>query len=127
MPNAAQQAQLIREQGRHCRFCGIPVIRVEVRRMIHKLYSMELPWGRSNLQQHAAFQAMWMQFDHIRPHALGGKNDLGNVVIACAPCNYARMEHTLEEVGLDDPRSRPRVQSDWDGLESILVAPAGAR
>jgi hypothetical protein len=124
MPNAAQRAELIREQGRHCRFCGVPVIRVEVRRRLHKLFPEALPWGRTNDDQHAAFQALWMQFDHVIPHARGGGNDLGNVIITCAPCNFARMNYTLEEVGLEDPRLRPPVRSDWDGLENILSAKA---
>ncbi|MCX6971643.1 MAG: HNH endonuclease [Verrucomicrobia bacterium] len=54
---------------------------------------------------------------HLLPHARGGTNDLENIVITCAPCNYARMNHTLEEVGLIDPRTREPIKSTWDGLE----------
>jgi hypothetical protein len=53
----------------------------------------------------------------VIPHAVGGTNDLDNVVVACAGCNYARMDYTLEEMGLEDPSTRPRKVSDWDGLE----------
>jgi 5-methylcytosine-specific restriction endonuclease McrA len=60
---------------------------------------------------------MWLQYDHLLPHARGGTNDLGNIVITCAPCNFARMNYTLEEIGLLDPRTREPVRSDWDGLE----------
>ncbi len=90
MPNAAQRAQLIRDQAGTAGSVR-PVIRVEVRRKLHKLFPEALPWGRTNLEQHAAFQALWMQFDHVIPHARGGRNDLGNVIITCAPCNFARM------------------------------------
>lgn len=31
--------------------------------------------------------------------------------------NYARMDFTLDELGLRDPRDRERVRSSWDGLE----------
>ena len=117
MPTTAEKFLLFERDGFHCRFCGIPVIRREVRERIRKVYPDALPWGRTNPTQHAAFQAMWAQYDHLLPHARGGTNDLSNVVITCAPCNFARMNSTLEEVGLIDPRTRERVRSDWYGLE----------
>ena len=49
---------------------------------------------------------MWAQYDHLVPHARRGTNELGNLVITCAPCNFGRMEHCLEDVGLIDPRTR---------------------
>lgn len=74
-------------------------------------------WGRNNKDQHAAFQAMWAQYDHVLPYTRGGSNELDNLVVTCAPCNFGRMQYTLEEVGLLDPRSRAPVRSSWDGLE----------
>lgn len=116
MPNRAEQTALIQRDGFHCRFCGIPVIPKSVRQNISRAYPDAVPWGRTNPTQHAAFQAMWLQFDHILPHARGGDNSVENVVITCAPCNYGRMNYTLDEVGLIDPRTRPPTQSDWNGL-----------
>jgi hypothetical protein len=117
MPNCAEKVVLYRRDGHHRRFCGIPVIRREVRKRIMSVYPAAVPWGDKNAQQHAAFQLMWAQYDHVIPHARGGTNDLHNVVISCAPCNFARMSSTLEEVGVLDPRTREPIHSDWDGLE----------
>jgi len=117
MPTAAENHELHQRDGYHCRFCGIPVIRKETRIRIMEVYPDALPWERKNPEQHAAFQAMWLQYDHLLPYARGGNNDLGNIVITCAPCNFARMNYTLEEVGLIDPRIREPVRSSWDGLE----------
>lgn len=117
MPNAEERRLLHDRDGFHCRFCGIPVIRKEVRARIAKAYPDALPWGRRNPEQHAAFQAMWLQYDHLLPHARGGDNGLENIVITCAPCNYARVDFTLEELGLADPFARHPVRSNWDGLE----------
>ncbi len=64
---------------------------------------------------------MWLQNDHIIPHSRGGHTTLDNMVITCAPCNFGRMEYTLAEVGLADPRDRPPVISDWDGLEALVA------
>lgn len=117
MPTAAEKQSIHERDGYHCRFCGIPVIRREVRARIAKRYPKALPWGTRNVEQHAAFQAMWAQYDHVVPHAKGGKNELGNMVLTCAPCNFGRMSNSLEEVGLLDPRDRDPVRSQWDGLE----------
>jgi 5-methylcytosine-specific restriction endonuclease McrA len=117
MPPTAVKRALLKRDGYHCRFCGIPVIRETIRRRIKAVYPNALSWGRTNLTQHAAFQAMWVQYDHILPHARGGDNSLDNMVITCAPCNFGRMNYCLEEVGLIDPRTREPVRSSWDGLE----------
>jgi 5-methylcytosine-specific restriction endonuclease McrA len=91
MPTSQEQHKLHFRDGYHCRFCGIPVIRQEIRQRIRKAYPVALRWGRRNADCHAAFQAMWAQYDHVVPHARGGTNDLYNLVVTCAPCNYARM------------------------------------
>ena len=117
MPTTAEKQTLLQRDGLHCRFCGIPVIRTEIRKRIHEKYPDALPWGNTNQSQHAAFQAMWVNYDHVLPHARGGTSELDNVVITCAPCNYARWNYVLEEVDLIDPRTREPVRSSWDGLE----------
>jgi 5-methylcytosine-specific restriction endonuclease McrA len=108
---------LIQRDGHHCRFCGTPVIRKEVRRRVTSAYPDLRIWGVGNINQHAAFQTMWAQFDHILPYTRGGTNEIDNLVVTCAPCNFGRMQYTLEEVGLVDPRTRDPVRSTWDGLE----------
>lgn len=120
MPSRALKHLLLQRDGYHCRFCGIPLIRMEVRALLHTLYPAALPWPKVSAGQHAAFLTMWVQYDHILPHARGGTTDLENLVIACAPCNFGRVQHTLDEVGLEDPRVRELFRSNWDGLERLL-------
>jgi 5-methylcytosine-specific restriction endonuclease McrA len=119
MPIPAQKAELLARDGYHCRFCGIPVIRGEIRKQIRAVFPEALPWGAANIEQHAAFQAMWVQYDHLVPHASSGTNDIENIVITCGPCNFGRMHYSLEEVGLVDPRTREPVRSSWNGLEQF--------
>ena len=120
MPTTAEKQALLDRDGYHCRFCSIPVIRKEIRNRIKSEYPESVGWESTNQSQHAAFQAMWVQYDHLLPHARGGSNDLQNMVITCAPCNYGRCSHLLEEVGLHDPRKRMPLKSDWDGLERFV-------
>ena len=117
MPDTNLRRALHERDGYHCRFCGLPVIRAEVRRRVHREYPSALPWGRTNAAQHAAFQAMWAQYDHVLPFSRGGANDLSNLVVTCAPCNFGRMEYTVEELGLADPLLRMPARTAWDGLE----------
>jgi len=120
MPDSNIKRQLIGRDGHHCRLCGIPVIREEVRKRLHALYPDSLPWAAGNINQHAAFQVLWLQYDHLVPHARGGSNDLDNMLIACAACNFGRMQYTLEEVGFAPVSSIERTRSLWDGLERVL-------
>lgn len=120
MPTTADQAALIARDGRHCRFCGIPSICAEVRKALHRAYPDAARWGDRNAEQHAGLQAMWLQFDHFLPHARGGRNDLGNMLVTCAPCNCGRSNLALAEAGLADPRIRSPVASVCDGVERLL-------
>lgn len=117
MPTTSDKVVIHQRDGYNCRFCGMPVIRREARTRIRALYPNALNWGSKEVEQHAAFQAMWAQYDHVVPHAKGGTNDLENLVLTCAACNFGRAGYTLEEVAVSDPRLRPPVRSIWDGLE----------
>lgn len=119
-----QQAVLLRD-GYHCRFCGMPVIPTAIRQLMAKAYPVAVPWGRTNITQHAAFQCLWLQFDHILPNSRGGTSAIDNIVVTCAPCNFGRMETTLAEARLVDPLSRPTPRKwpgfdQWDGLTRLL-------
>ncbi len=125
-PSNKQKQALVNRDGYHCLFYGIPLIRAEIRDAIRKHYRNELKWGRRKLSQHAGFQCLLMQFDHVLARSRGGRTDLDNLIITCGPCNYGRGDRTLEEVGLIDPRTRPitKIACDriatWDGLERFI-------
>jgi len=119
MPSAQQKSEVIDKFGRNCAFCGIPLISREVRVFLKKQYPNSLSWGRTNQTQHSAFQCMWLQFDHVIPHCYGGDNSTGNIVPACAGCNFGRMDRMLEQVGIADPREIKISKSTWDGLERV--------
>jgi hypothetical protein len=126
MPTQLTQLTVLQRDGHHCRFCGIPVISDKIRKLAQASYPEAVPWGRTNISQHAAFQCMWLQLDHLLPNSRGGTSDPENVVVACAPCNFGRMEATLAEAQILDPlaipvHSRWLGASEWDGLQRALV------
>ena len=122
MPTRTEKAEIHKRDGYNCRFCSMPVVRPETRSLIRIEYPNALLWGRKEVEQHAAFQAMWAQYDHVLPHARGGTNDLENLVLTCAPCNFGRGGYTIEEVGVQDPRERPITKFSWDGLERFSLS-----
>jgi HNH endonuclease len=127
MPDVVTQRALHARDGFYCRFCGIPVVRKQVRERLRALYPEASLWGRSNGSQHAALQCMWAQYDHLIPYSRGGDSGLQNMVITCAPCNYGRMEYTLAEARLQNPLERAPREGSWDGLEQVLLTPTAQR
>ena len=121
MPSLVERNAVHARDGYYCRFCGIPVIRKQVRERLRKLYPDVQIWGKTNKAQHAALQCMWAQYDHLLPHSRGGSNSPDNIVVTCAPCNYGRMQYTLEEAGLMNPLEREPRRGSWTGLEQLLA------
>jgi hypothetical protein len=122
----ALQRDLVARDGHHCRFCGVPLIRAEVRKILMAVYPNEVPWEPYDVErQHSAFFPMWLQYDHVVVHSRGGETTMENVVVACGVCNFARDRFMLQEVGVSDPRVHIRLPTwdgrmEWDGLERLL-------
>ena len=116
----ALEATVVARDGHWCRFCGIGVIRREMRTAVRNAYPDALRWGAKVEEMHAGFMAMTACFDHVLPYSRGGATDLGNVVLCCWPCNNGRASLTLQEVGVVDPRERVPAPGPgwetWDGL-----------
>ncbi|WP_428378152.1 HNH endonuclease [Lichenicoccus sp.] len=62
---------------------------------------------------------MWAQYDHIVPHARGGRSDLENVYLTCAACNYGRGDFLLEDMDLIHPGLHCPRQGTWNGLKDF--------
>lgn len=124
MPTAETEAALLERDGLACRFCGVPLVYPAVRKAACALYPDVVRWGLAS-EDHAGFKALWLQFDHLVPNSRGGESTLENMVVTCAPCNYSRMDYTLEEAGIEDPRTLPPLRlwdghGSWNGLIALL-------
>lgn len=122
----AMKKALVARDGFHCRLCGIPLIRPEVRKALNRHYPEAARWtGAKAREQHRGLQVMWLQYDHVVVHSRGGETSMENIVVTCPACNFGRDRYMMSEVGLRDPRDHPRSPSwsgwrDWDGLEHLL-------
>lgn len=119
--------RLVDRDGFLCRYCSLPVIPSTVRDALRQAYPSSVGWGSTNAAQHSAFQALWLQYDHVVPLARGGVNDETNLVVCCAACNFMKWNYCLAEIGLTDPRSRPVVSTSWDGLTRLIGGPSRCR
>ena len=117
MPTASQKRALHERDGYACRYCGMPVIRREIRKKLVAAYPNAVRWGRRDALCHTALLTMWAQYDHVVPHSHGGTNELENLVVTCSACNFAKWHYTVAELGLSDPRLRNPIESEWGGLE----------
>ncbi|HSF96943.1 MAG TPA: HNH endonuclease [Thermohalobaculum sp.] len=111
---------VLKRDGFRCRYCGIPVVHADIRKIAVKLYPDVVVWdSRDAAKQHAGFQCLWLQFDHVEPHSHGGRSTEENLVVSCALCNFGKDKHTLRQLGLEDPRLRAPDPMDYDGLERL--------
>lgn len=81
MPTTATKKAVVERDGYHCRFCGIPVVDPAIRTLLNREYPDTVTWTNRNAGQHAAFQCMWLQYDHVLPNSRGGESSLENVVV----------------------------------------------
>jgi len=121
MPSIALQHEIFHRDGWRCRFCGIKVISKAARSVLAHRLGIPVNWTSNKLQSNSALYALASSLDHVIPHGRGGKNEPGNFVTACYGCQFGRGEWTLEEVSVQDPRTRSPVKDSWDGLTRILA------
>lgn len=116
----ATSAAVLQRDGYRCRYCGIPLIHADIRKLAHRLYPDAVPWEPYDVKkQHSGFACLWLQFDHVVPHCHGGRSSPDNVVASCALCNFGKDKYTLRQLNLADPFLTPPTPSTWDGLERL--------
>jgi len=121
-PSKSQMELVFQRDGYHCRYCSLRIIPNYVFDLFGRIVGLDVfaTGGRAE-QRHGAALTFRGCADHVVPHFLGGKTDLDNLVTACWPCNFGKDRFTCDEIGIEDPRLRPRLASnEWDGLVSLV-------
>ncbi|MDH2328858.1 hypothetical protein QCN27_18570, partial [Cereibacter sp. SYSU M97828] len=78
-------------------------------------------WGKGHMGQFS------MEIMTPTGSRLGGNqhSTADNIVVCCALCNFGKDRFTLMQLGVEDPRPRPPLPIDWDGLERFRAAGIG--
>ncbi|WP_436793481.1 HNH endonuclease [Actinospongicola halichondriae] len=119
---AATLRTIQERDGWRCRFCALRLINWKVLKLLCARFPEELPWGRRDAEQHAAVAGSRFSPEHVVPRSSGGSNEPDNLVSACWTCQFSKGDCTVEELWLEDPRDRPPVVDDWDGLTGTIAA-----
>lgn len=106
----------------HCRYCGRRVIPTVIMELLGSLYPDSFPFHpawKGGLT-HPAILSRSPVVDHVIPGSSGGDwSDEANLVTACWPCNAAKADLSLEQIGWS---MRPIPTTEWNGLTSAYPA-----
>lgn len=116
---ARETVQLLRRDHFRCRYCGRRLIPYFLLKLLSTLHPVEFPyhanWAAGKI--HPAWWCHCPEIDHIYPGSLGGSwTAFRNRVAACAECNMAKGNLTLEQAGM---RIVPTLADAWDGLIAL--------
>ena len=115
-------SEVFLRDNNHCRYCGSRVINAKALAKFAKIMGSDyfVASGNSNLKRHGISLNFKATADHVVPIKRGGRTNMNNLVTSCWGCNYGKLNATLEQMGMDDPRSRaPINKQEWTGLWPI--------
>jgi len=118
---ASLQNEVFKRDSFRCRYCEMRIISKEVFTEFSRIVGAEVfSVERENSKRNGLTLGLRGVADHVEPYASGGKTDIDNLVTSCYSCNFGKAGYTLEQLGIDDPRLRPPVKDDWQGLTEYL-------
>jgi 5-methylcytosine-specific restriction endonuclease McrA len=123
-PDGTLPRQVYARDSYRCRYCGLDLFAIPAFKRFQRNVGPEVfPISKTHRNKDSAGACLVFRpvADHVEPWSRGGRTDLDNLVTACWPCNFGKMEYTVEELGISDPRTRSPVATGWDGLRTPLV------
>lgn len=117
------EAAVFQRDGWRCRYCTGRLVSNTFFSLFIKVLDHEcFRKGPTNMDTHGIIHIFNPVADHVVPWNLGGMTNEENLVSSCGPCNYGKAGYTVEQMGIGDPRDRPPIRDDWDGLLSRVPA-----
>jgi len=69
---------------------------------------------------------VWLGRRVQKPHSLGGRTELDNLVTSCYSCNFGKAEYTLKQLGIDDPTYKILDEAMAEAEEKYKDRPANS-
>lgn len=119
---SAEKKVFIRDSY-HCRYCGLRIISKEIFSEYSRIVGADIfSVERKNMRRNGLTLGLRGVADHVEPYASGGLTEIENLVTSCYSCNFGKAGYTVEQLGIEDPRSRPPVTDGWLGLTEYSPA-----
>ena len=105
-----------------CRYCSQTVFsKKKLQVMRNSLGDEYFRIGKTNRTRNGYYLTLCATLDHVLPHSLGGRTNPDTLVTSCWPCNYGKMNWTLDQIGLESPFLREPLPREL--LVEELMAP----
>jgi hypothetical protein len=93
---------LFQNNAYQCQYCGIPIVgdRKHFVDLAKRVNVPELVNGKSNEERHGLYLMFRGSHDHVKPLALGGTNEIKNLLTACWPCQFGKYHYSLDELAV---------------------------
>lgn len=120
-PPSGTITMMYRRDFYRCRYCGLHLVPKEVLAAFEAVVGNASFAATAKNNSHGAALVFRATYDHVDPRCSGGSHQLENLVTACYSCNFGKGGFTLQQLGLDDPRTRVvSPAGGWDGLVSLI-------
>jgi hypothetical protein len=118
MPSMRVRSEIFLRDGYVCQYCSLPVVNTRVFHEFSKSIGIEqFSSEKSDTKANGIVLGFSATVDHVDPYSSGGDSNTNNLVTTCWGCNFGKLNYSLEDLRINDPRSLPKkVSYAWNGL-----------
>jgi 5-methylcytosine-specific restriction endonuclease McrA len=122
MPSLRVRNEVFMRDGYVCQYCTLPVVNTRVFHEFSKSVGTEkFSSEKSDTKANGIVLGFSATIDHVDPFSSGGDSDLNNLVTTCWGCNFGKLNYSIDNLGINDPRNFPKkVNFTWNGLVDYI-------
>jgi 5-methylcytosine-specific restriction endonuclease McrA len=122
MPSLRIRNEVFVRDGYVCQYCTLPVVNTRVFHEFSKSVGVQtFSSEKSDTRANGVVLGFSATIDHVDPFSSGGDSDLSNLVTTCWGCNFGKLNYSIDNLGINDPRNFPKkVNFTWNGLVDYI-------
>ena len=122
-PTLAMKKEVFKRDFYRCRYCRLRIITDKVFSEYGRIVGPEnFSNEKANTKRNGLTLGLRGVADHVEPYASGAITEIDNLITACYSCNFGKAGYTLNQLKIEDPRSRQPIDNGWRGLTEFLPA-----